>query len=118
MLRTIDKKVGIKDVVAKQLPEFVRENYPTFIAFIEAYYEFLQNNEIRLDQVRDVDLTLDQFVQYFKKELAISFPGNIQNERFLLSHVKDEYLAKGSEASYRLLFRLIYGKEIYMDYYL
>lgn len=116
MLRTIDKKVGIKDVVAKQLPEFVRESYPTFVAFVEAYYEFLQNNEIRLDKVRDVDLTLDKFVQYFKKELAISFPGNIQNERFLLSHVKDEYLAKGSEASYRLLFRLLYGKEIYMDY--
>lgn len=116
MLRTIDKKVGIKDVVAKQLPEFVRENYPTFVAFVEAYYEFLANNQVRLDQVRDVDLTLDDFVQYFKKELAISFPGNVKNERFLLSHVKDQYLAKGSEASYRLLFRLLYGKEIYMEY--
>jgi hypothetical protein len=116
MATIIDKKVGIKDVVAKQLPEFVRENYPTFVAFVEAYYEFLQQNEVRLDQVRDVDLTLDQFVQYFKKELAHNFPGNLSNERFLLSHVRDEYLAKGSEASYRLLFRLLYGKEIYMEY--
>ena len=116
MLRTIDKKVGIKDVVAKQLPEFVRENYPTFVAFVEAYYEFLQTNEVRLDQVRDVDLTLDKFVQYFKSELANSLPASIQNERFVLSHIRDEYLAKGSEASYRLLFRLLYGKEINMEY--
>jgi hypothetical protein len=116
MLRTIDKKVGIKDVVAKQLPEFVRENYPTFVAFVEAYYEFLQNNEVRLDQVRDVDLTLDKFVQYFKSELANSLPASVQNERFVLSHIRDEYLAKGSEASYRLLFRLLYGKEINMEY--
>lgn len=116
MLRTIDKHVELKDVVAKQLPEFVRENYPTFVAFVEAYYEFLENNNVRLDQVRDIDLTLDQFIQYFKKELAVNYPGNLKNERFLLSHVKDEYLAKGSEASYRLLFRLLYGKEIYMNY--
>lgn len=116
MLRTIDKKVGIKDVVAKQLPEFVRESYPTFVAFVEAYYEFLQNNDIRLDQVRDVDLTLDKFVQYFKAELANNLPASVQNERFVLSHIRDEYLAKGSEASYRLLFRLLYGKEINMEY--
>jgi len=116
MLRTIDKKVGIADVVAKQLPEFVRESYPTFVAFVEAYYEFLQNNDIRLDQVRDVDLTLDKFVQYFKAELANNLPASVQNERFVLSHIRDEYLAKGSEASYRLLFRLLYGKEINMEY--
>lgn len=116
MLRTIDKKVGITDVVAKQLPEFVREGYPTFVAFVEAYYEFLQNNNIRLDQVRDVDLTLDKFVQYFKAEMANNLPASVQNERFVLSHIRDEYLAKGSEASYRLLFRLLYGKEINMEY--
>lgn len=110
------KRVELKDVVAKQLPEFVRENYPTFVSFVEAYYEFLGKNQIEIRKVRDVDLTLDDFIQYFKKELAHNFPANVPNPRFLMKHVRDEYLAKGSEASYRLLFRLLYGKEIYMDY--
>lgn len=113
---TNHNKVHLKDVVAKQLPEFVRENYPTFVAFVEAYYEFLNNNAIDIRKTRDIDLTLDEFIQYFKKELAHNYPANVSNSRFVMKHVRDQYLAKGSEASYRLVFRLLYGKEINMDY--
>jgi hypothetical protein len=109
-------KVQLKDIVAKQLPEFVRDNYPTFVAFVEAYYEFLDANEVDLRKTKDIDLTLDDFIQYFKKELAHNYPANVDNPRFLMKHIRDQYLAKGSEASYRLLFRLLYGKEINMDY--
>lgn len=109
-------KVHLKNVVAKQLPEHIRESYPTFVAFVEAYYEYLQTNSVDLSKIRDIDTTLESFLQYFKKELAHNLPANIANERFLLNHIKDQYLAKGSEASYRLLFRLLYGKEIYMEY--
>ena len=33
----------LSSLVASQLPEFVREDNQTFVAFIEAYYEYLQN---------------------------------------------------------------------------
>jgi len=29
-------------LVNKQVPEYVREEYPVFISFLEAYYEFLE----------------------------------------------------------------------------
>jgi hypothetical protein len=32
-------------LVKEQLPEFVREEYPLFISFIEAYYEFLEKEQ-------------------------------------------------------------------------
>ena len=32
-------------LVNRQLPEFVREDYPLFITFLEAYYEFLENKQ-------------------------------------------------------------------------
>ena len=32
----------ISNLVRNQVPEFVREEYPTFVAFLQAYYEFLE----------------------------------------------------------------------------
>lgn len=115
---TVRSRVKIKDKVASHLPEFVRAQYPTFVAFVEAYYEFLDNNQVDINKIRDIDETLDEFVKYFKSELAHNYPvsSNLDTERFLLKHIKDQYLAKGSEASYKLLFRLLYGKGVYMDY--
>ena len=111
-------RIKLSDKVATQLPEFVQSNYPTFVSFLEAYYEYLDNQSIDLFKTKDIDESLDEFITYFKSELANNFPvdSDKSRERFLLKHVKDQYLAKGSEASYKLLFRMLFGKEVYMDY--
>lgn len=110
------KRTDLDLVVAKQLPEYIREDYPTFVAFVEAYYSFLKDQNVDLTQIRDIDITLQEFISQFKKELAHNFPVDAQNERFLLQRIKDQYLAKGSEASYKLLFRLLFGKNVELSY--
>lgn len=110
-------KPKISTIVAQQFPEFVREDYPKFIAFVEAYYEFLnQYYKDDLYELRDIDTTLDEFLQLFRKELSINVPYTKVNERFMLSHIKEQYLSKGSEASFKLLFRLLFNKEIEVAY--
>ena len=116
MSHTSPVRTPIASVVKRQLPEFIREDYPTFVAFVEAYYEFLQNQGVDLTQFRDIDKTLESFIDQFKKELAYNLPIVVEDERFLLSHIKDQYLAKGSEASYKLLFKLLYGKNVELLY--
>ena len=107
----------ISSVLPSQVPEFVREDYSTFIEFIKAYYEFLdQNYDSQFTTLRDLDNTLDSFIQYFKNELAHNIPYTVVNERFLLSKIKDQYLAKGSEASFKLLFKILFNKEVVVDY--
>lgn len=108
----------ISTLVSRQLPEFVREDYPTFVAFVEAYYEFLEQQGVDLAKVRDIDETLDEFIVQFKKEVAHNLPllSPEHNERFILANIKDQYLAKGSEASYKLLFKLLFGKNIEVSY--
>lgn len=115
---TNNQRVALKDLVASQTPEFIRAQYPTFVTFLEAYYEYLDNNSIDLRKIRDIDETLDEFIKYFKAELAHNYPvnTNVETERYLLKHIRDQYLAKGSEASYKLLFRLLFSKDVYMDY--
>lgn len=110
-------KVKLTNIVSQQLPEFVREDYQTFVAFIEAYYEYLDNQNYDLYELRDIDKTLDEFIVYFKNELGYILPANSNiNQRFLMTQIKDQYLAKGSEASYKLLFRLLFNKEVDVIY--
>jgi hypothetical protein len=107
----------LSSLVASQLPEFVREDNQTFVAFIEAYYEYLQNVDGNdLKTLGDLDTTLDSFIKYFKKEVAVNFPQPVVNERFLLQHMKDHYLAKGSEASFKFLFRVLFDKDVTLEY--
>jgi hypothetical protein len=109
-------RTNLSAVVSRQLPEHIREDYPTFVAFVEAYYEYLQAQGVDFTTIRDIDQTLESFVDQFRKELAYNLPNITQDERFLLQNVKDQYLAKGSEGSYKLLFKLLFGKEVELVY--
>jgi len=109
-------KPKLSSIVSKQLPEFIREDYPTFVAFLEAYYEWLGTQDADLYTLRDIDKTLDNFIQYFRSELAFNLPNVDVNEKFLLTNIKDKYLSKGSEASFKLLFRLLFNKDVTVDY--
>ena len=107
----------LSSILPAQVPEFVREDYTTFIEFLKAYYEFIdQNYDPQFAKLRDLDTTLDSFVEYFKNELAHNIPYTVVNERFLLERMKDQYLAKGSEASFKLLFKLLFNKDVVVDY--
>lgn len=110
-------KVNISSIVSSQFPSFIREDYEAFVAFVKAYYEFLQQDySTDLKTIRDIDTTLDEYVKHFKSEYASNIPFTLANERFVLSNIKDLNLAKGSEQSYRLLFRLLFDKEITIGY--
>lgn len=109
-------KPKVSSLVRSQLPEFIREDYQTFLNFLEAYYEFVEQDEVDLKTLRDLDTTLESFIRYFKAELASNLPYSTVDTKFLLQHIKEQYNAKGSEASFRLLFRVLFNKEVTIDY--
>ncbi|MBU3748737.1 MAG: hypothetical protein FGM36_15920, partial [Burkholderiaceae bacterium] len=69
-------------LINKQVPEFIREEYPLFISFLEAYYEFLdsENNVYGkgkdLRNIKDVDLTLEEFEANFFNTFLPLVPRN------------------------------------------
>ena len=64
--------IDLKNIVSRQIPEFAREDYPLFVAFVEAYYDYLGQQEKRnLADIRDIDQTLDEYIQFFKSELDV-----------------------------------------------
>ena len=115
--------VKISQLVENQLPELYREEYPKFVAFLKAYYQYLEQEGYAIDLLinqqayDDIDRTLDKFVPYFKNQYAELFPDTaLVNKRLLIKHIKDFYLSKGSEDSFRMFFQMVYGIKIDMEY--
>jgi hypothetical protein len=112
-------KPKISSIIASQLPEFIRDDYPTFVAFLEAYYEYLETTQADLVTIRDLDKTLDNFIEFFQKEVSVNIPNlpfGENMERFNLSRIKDQHLAKGTELSFKFLFRLLFNKNVTVEY--
>ena len=115
-------KIPVVSTVTHQFPEFVQTDYPKFIRFVELYYEFLKNSEHEgigesFDSIRDIDSTLTKFVDSLWSEFGISVPRtSVANDKYFLKHIKDFYSTKGSEESFRILFRHLFDTEIDLKY--
>ena len=111
-------KAKVSTVIEEQIPDFVREDHNTFVLFLKSYYEYLDGIENRnLENTRDIDNTLDEFIEFFAREILSPIPKDIlADKRLLAKRVKDLYLSKGNVNSYKLLFRLLYDipAEVYV----
>jgi hypothetical protein len=122
----MDQKTSV--LVLRQVPEFVREEYPLFINFLEAYYEFLEeqqgiqlndllNQRQRLLTIFDVDKSIDEFTIQFFNTFANFFPLDVSvRKEFLIKNVLPLYKARGSEKSFALLFKILYGVDVEIEY--
>lgn len=117
----------ISNLVENQFPSFYKDEGENFILFMKAYYEWMESDwgatddglggpvrEAReLFEYRDIDLTLERFLENFQKKYLYGIPFDvIANKRFLLKHILDVYTSKGTIQGYRLLFKLLYNEDI------
>lgn len=120
----IDIQKQISQFVANQFPAIYREDGSNTVAFLTAYYEFLESNNKsshyinrRLDEYSDIDETLDEFIIFFKKKYLADFPYlSSTDTRFLIKHIIEQYRSKGSEQSLKLFMQLLFGEIIEVYY--
>lgn len=98
-------------VVERQVPEFVRADYPTFVEFLKLYYKWYEEYSLGdIEDLLDIDQTIDEFVKYFRKELDIyGITSNLDN-RLYLKRIKELYQLKGSFEGIEFLLRLTRNK--------
>jgi hypothetical protein len=129
----------ISPFIASQFPAFYNQEGPNFIAFVQAYYEWLEqpdgitytsnNVTYKSDDVNvvyqsrslleynDIDQTLDQFLIHFKNSYINSLPESaLADKRLLVKHILNLYRSKGSARSYDLLFRLLFNENVELYY--
>jgi hypothetical protein len=112
----------ISSQIDTQFPGFVREEGPQFVAFLKAYFEYMEQSGNAINAARsirdnqDIDRTIDSFVEYFRKQYMLNIPKNVlADKRLLTKHIRDFYRTRGSQESYRFLFRALFNQEI--DFY-
>jgi hypothetical protein len=115
-------------LVKSQVPEFIREEHPLFISFLEAYYEFLENEQVgqkndlttqakKLRNISDIDESIEDFESHFFNTFGTLIPKDAALDKAtLIKNVLPLYLSKGSEKSFKLLFRMLFGQELEVKY--
>lgn len=129
--QNISKENSIYNIIEYQLPEFIRTDYPQFVEFIKAYYKFLETsndpNKIvyNLETYRNIDdiplFVLDKIKQEVMLDFNLDITKDIQtnskpNDKNIVKNIKQFYDSKGTENSIKFLFRILYDKEIKIEY--
>jgi len=116
-------KSKLSAIVKNQFPAFYKEDGENFLAFIEAYYEYLEQNGKLTDAIqnledsRDISTTMDEYLKYFQDTLLPSIPNEVAaDKRLLAKYVKYYNVTRGSLSSYKLLFRTIYNEDVEVYY--
>lgn len=115
-------------LVNDQVPEYIQDEYPVFINFLEAYYEFLEQKQGTkkndlitkskdLRYVSDVDSSIDDFEDNFFSTYGVLVPkDSVVSKEFLIKNILPLYLSRGNPKSFEFLFRLLYGTEVTITY--
>lgn len=114
---------NITSLIDTQVSEYVKATYPLFSEFLKKYFEYAQqkNNFNQIvnehQKINDVDLAPDEildklyttYAQYLPKEIVF-------DKRNCIKILNEIYNAKGTEKALKLLFNLIFGREINVVY--
>ena len=106
----------IAPLIPEQQPTFVKTDHPKFVDFLQAYYEFLEdeNNAYwaskRLTEFRDIDFSPETLYRWFKKEFTPNIPeGLVTKKSTIIKNAREFYLARGTEKSFELFFRMVFN---------
>lgn len=113
----------ISPIISQRKPEFLKTNYEKFSQFIDHFYLFLEEQGNPLEVLENfyercdsnnneeeyVDKILSDCGFFIQKPLSIS-------KKELILHLRDFYLSRGSEASFKFLYRILYDSDIRIDY--
>ena len=106
----------ISELIESQFPAIYRDEGEAFVAFVKAYYEWLeeQGNALfysrKLLEYRDIDSTIDSFLGHFKYKYLNSIQfDTAADTASLVKHSLDLYRSKGTERSIDLFFKSVFG---------
>lgn len=118
-----DLKNKLHHLIEGQVPEYLRDTFPAFVDFLTEYYKFLEQNHeanallLNSNKWSDIDLTIDLFVEEFKKQYSYDFPTDALIERRrLIKFISQYYETKGTENAAELFFRMIYNDTAVIKY--
>jgi hypothetical protein len=113
-----DEKLPVK--AANSLPEFFQEEFPTFQKFIDIYYQYqkqAREGYQAIGSIKDIDEVGAKYLEAFYKTFASNMPVfPYMGMADFVRNARAFYVSRGSEDSFRFLFRIMFGAEIEFKY--
>lgn len=116
-------KNPISPIIIEKLPSFLKTDYRRFYTFISHYFRFLEEQGNPLDILSqfyenlevngETDIYIDKIIEElgFTTKKTITIP-----KKQLVHHLRDFYLSRGSENSFKFLFKILFNNDIVIDY--
>lgn len=95
-----------------KIPEFIREEYPALVTFVEEYYRYLETLS-SYEDITDIDNISDEYLKLYKDSVARGFgdPNYLSIRKFIYSN-KDFFSKKGTPAAFEYFFKAYFGETI------
>ena len=113
----------ISPFVEERLPDFVKDQYPTFVGFLKKYYEWMEQEGNPVERTssllsfRDVDESPEEFLGYLQNEYLGSFPNEfVADKALIIKNIQEFYKTKGTVQSFKFLFRVLYAVDVDIFY--
>lgn len=114
---------SIRPVLESRIPHFARELYPRFVQFLKDYIDWLEtdDNFLRLaeDFRKNIDVSndADLYVAAILRDLGFDIEQDFAARKSLVvATLRDFLLARGTEKSFKYLFRLLFDSEVSVRY--
>jgi hypothetical protein len=113
----------ISPIIAERKPIFIKQDYKKLGLFIDHFYQFLEEQGNPLEVLENfVDNSepnnaVDIYIDKILTDLGFNIQKNLTiSKKELIHHLKEFYLSRGSEASFKFLFKLLYGSDLEIGY--
>jgi hypothetical protein len=116
-------KVKVSAVVDKQLPGHFIESETELIALLKQYYLWMESPNGVMDSIQNtyenfyIDTADSGFLKFFTKRVIPNIPQDaLVDKKLIAKYARQFYQSKGSEDSFKFLFRAVYGKSLEIAY--
>jgi len=116
-----NKKLSI--FIDRFIPSHIKDSDPQFALFIQKYLVFLESTDKPHDIIRrlieyvDIDTSIDRFFDLYHTQYIPDLPRSYRTDiKLFMRNVHDYVTSKGTENSFKYLFRAIFNEEISFYY--
>jgi hypothetical protein len=118
-----DLSPHVSSLLEKFVPEHIRSNYPQFIDFIRAYFDYLEESnesayyQNTLPQQRDIRTQEQEFLALIQKEIGLFVPSEYAADpKIFYDRISDLWRSKGSQEAIETFFRLFLDDVVEIEY--
>ncbi len=105
------------------IPNYIKEEYPTLHNLVVNYFKWLETDEnflhILVNFTDDIEVNnqIKPYIDIIKNELGWNYNANLKiDDKTLIKLLRDFYLSRGSEQSFKILYKILFGADIEIVY--